>query len=77
MGATASAVRIRHNLHSRLIDARARTDERISHRAGRCALRSSDREAPHYFLHWTRGSFRLDLLAHRAFFRNWFVPSHL
>jgi len=27
MGATASAVRIRHNLHSRLIDARTRTDE--------------------------------------------------
>ena len=27
MGATASAVRIRHNLHTRLIDARARTDE--------------------------------------------------
>src|SRR5258708_22013701 len=27
MGATASAVRIRHNLHTRLIDARTRTDE--------------------------------------------------
>jgi len=69
MGAAASAVRIRNDLHARLLSARTRTDEVFRNCAGRCALRSSDRRAaPHYFFILDTWKLSIwNLLAQRAF----------
>src|SRR5712671_7166668 len=76
MGATASAVRIRHDLHTRLIDARAHTDEifRIVREEAMYERPIAERHRIIFYLGHVE-AFDWNLLAQRAFGLQSFHPS--